>query len=368
DRVDLIDQEAEFRDHAPQEYWDTFGAMTSDLDEEHHSTTWIGDRACAEIDNWKSGGNLLMVGFIKPHHPFDPPAPWSAMYDPASLSLLPGWTETLHHGDEGKGYFNFGSLTEESLRRVMAMYYACISQIDHHVGRMVNALKQLGLYEDTIIVYTSDHGEYMGSHHRLLKNHNMIDPLVRVPLIIKGLGSGGPRGRDSRLVNNIDVAPSLLSAADLPLPATMIGLDLNDSGRTSEYVFAEDHKGQYMVRSTRDKLLLSSPEKHSMYFDLTTDPLELTNLYCDETYRGRINELIKALLDWRLFRARPPCHLHREAATCRSENVSGAPGPTYEYFKRRMETAMSTSASGQPPEQVDTYRPGSISTISCVPQ
>ena len=68
--------------------------MVSNLDEAHHSTTWIADRAAETIASWDSaGGHLLMVGFVKPHHPFDPPAPWDKMYDPAKLTILPGWTE-----------------------------------------------------------------------------------------------------------------------------------------------------------------------------------------------------------------------------------------------------------------------------------
>ena len=86
-----MDQEREFRQDAPQSYWDTVGAVESNLDEAHHSTTWIGDRAMEALQSWGRSSSLLMVNFIKPHHPFDPPAPWSQMYDPATLSLLPGW-------------------------------------------------------------------------------------------------------------------------------------------------------------------------------------------------------------------------------------------------------------------------------------
>ncbi|MFA7160550.1 MAG: sulfatase-like hydrolase/transferase, partial [Kiritimatiellia bacterium] len=93
DRLDLIDQIPEFREQAPAEYWSAYGALRSDLDEAHHSTTWIGDRALEALEQWTGKAQLLMVGFIKPHHPFDPPAPWDAMYDPAALALLPGWTE-----------------------------------------------------------------------------------------------------------------------------------------------------------------------------------------------------------------------------------------------------------------------------------
>ena len=90
--VDLVDQEREYRQHAPAEYWQHVGALVSDLDEAHHSTTWIAERALDEVKSWDGGGHLLMASFIKPHHPFDPPASWADRYDPAALALLPGYT------------------------------------------------------------------------------------------------------------------------------------------------------------------------------------------------------------------------------------------------------------------------------------
>ncbi len=80
-----------------------------------------------------------MASFIKPHHPFDPPAPWHEMYDPDVLTLLPGYTDELLDRDlaYNRGYFPNTELTERKIRLAMAMYYATISQIDHHVGRMV---------------------------------------------------------------------------------------------------------------------------------------------------------------------------------------------------------------------------------------
>ena len=115
----------------------------------------VGDRAVEALEGWDSGGNLLHVSFIKPHHPFDPPAPWSSMYDPEQLQLLPGWLpEGCLSADLAlsTGYFDNTELTEGTLRLAMAYYYATISQIDHHVGRMLDLLKEKGLYDDTAIV------------------------------------------------------------------------------------------------------------------------------------------------------------------------------------------------------------------------
>ena len=139
-----MDQVGEYRKEAPQHYWDTVGAMESDLDEAHHSTTWIGDRAVETLEGWEGGGHLLMASFIKPHLPFDLPAPWSEMYDPNEISLLPGYTDECLPQDLtfSRGFFPYEDLTEEKIRLSTALYYATISQIDHQVGRMVEDLKQ----------------------------------------------------------------------------------------------------------------------------------------------------------------------------------------------------------------------------------
>jgi arylsulfatase A-like enzyme len=338
DRIDLMDQEAEFRKDAPQDYWDTFGAIRSDLDEEHHSTTWIGDRAVEAIDGWQGEGNFLMASFIKPHHPFDPPHPWDSLYDPASLSLLPGWTESLIHADDGKGYFSYADLSELQLRHVMALYYATISQIDHHVGRMTARLKERDLYDNTIIVYTSDHGEFMGYHHRILKGYRMLEALARVPLIIKGGGRKGARGRDQRLVSNVDLAPTLLSAAALPIPASMTGADLTQPGAQSEYVFAESNN-EYMIRSRTRKLLLHRDRRQSIFFDLARDPLEMENLIEHEDYQEEVSFLRAELLQWALFHARAHHHLDLDAPLCRAQNVPTERAALYPYFQEKMAQA-----------------------------
>lgn len=331
DYCDLIDQVAEYRPLASADYWQSYGALPSNLDEKYHSTTWIGDQSCAELDQWGDSGNLLMVGFIKPHHPFDPPRPWAEMYDPAQLAVLPGWTDTPLHNDDARGYFDFSDLSLEKLRQVMAYYYATISQIDFQVGRIIAKLESQGLYDKTLIVFTSDHGDYLGYQHRLLKGYRMLEPLVRVPLIIKGLEPSIGRERDTRLVNNVDIAPTLLSAAGLPLPATMRGLDLTDPEQAADYVFAQSESG-YMIRSQHEKLLLSQ-EADPLFFDLGRDPLEQTNLYAAPHCQERIQEMTNDLLSWMLFDSVPPSCRDEQAATVRPK-VS--PNKLRAYFRQKM--------------------------------
>jgi arylsulfatase A-like enzyme len=335
DGIDMIDQVREFRDGAPEAYWENFGASSSDLDEKHHSTTWVGDKTLECLDSWDESGNFLMTGFIKPHHPFDPPKPWSDMYNPESLEILPGWTEELIHGDNGESFFSYKDLSESALRQVMSLYYATISQIDFQIGKMIALLKEKGLYENTVIVYTSDHGDYMGYHHRLLKNYLMLEPLMRVPLIIKYTSESQLQGKDQRLVNNIDIAPTILSAAGLTPPQTMAGLNLLDKDVSSDYVFAEK-KDEYMVRSKTKKLLLRKNANESMFFDLEKDPLEFENLFNDEGCQEDIAALRSQLQDWPLFDENVTNHLDYDAPTCKGDNVPDGDTGLYSYFKTYM--------------------------------
>ena len=322
DCVDIMDQRAEFRAQAPREYWETCGAMPSDLPEAWHSTTWIADRALRQMESWDaSGGNLLMCGFVKPHHPFDPPAPWDAMYDPDEIELLPGWTETLSEFDARfPGYFPNAELTPDKMRRVTAYYFATISQIDFHVGRMMETLKSRRIYDDTIIVFASDHGEYLGFHHLLLKSGPMYDPLVRVPLLIKFADNARGGTRDETLVSLLDVAPTLLRAAALESPPTMKGRDLATTAATPSFVFAEDKVGQIvMARSERYKLLWSPDATRRQFFDLEDDPLELNDCLQAANLAVEVARHRAALANWALFEALPPTCLLNDAPTTLSD-------------------------------------------------
>jgi len=323
DGIDIQDQRKEYRDKAPPEYWETFGAARSDLAEPHHSTTWIADRAMETLGRWTASGNLLMVGFIKPHHPFDPPAPWDATYDPEKLSILPGWTDEPfpHDAQLSGGYFPNAKLAPPVLRRVMAYYYATLSQIDFHVGRMIDLLKTRGLYENTMIVFTSDHGDYMGFHHLLLKGNHMYDPLVKVPLIIKYPRQAARGTASDALVSNVDVAPTILRQAGCRIGRDMHGMNLAEDVKR-EIVFAEiGGDGQLMARTRTRKLILRQSREKSLFFDLEADPLEMTNLYGRPEHQAEIDRLAKAIEDWRGPAASTRVYVDENAATIKQPNV-----------------------------------------------
>lgn len=323
DSVDLIDQEQRFRKQAPEEYWKTFGAGRSNLPEEHHGTTWIGNRAVESLARWKpETPELLMVGFIKPHHPFDPPAPWDAMYDPDRLAVLPGWTDRPLQRDleYRPGYFDNRTLTPPALRRVMAHYYAAISQLDAQVGRMITLLKRNGIYDQTLVVFTSDHGEFLGFHHLLLKGNHMYDPLVKVPLIVKFPRQRGAGTVSDSLVSSPDVTATILQQAGLRPGPDMRGQPLGAGGRGRELVFAEDAEFT-MVRSRTRKLLYSSAPGRSLFFDLEKDPWEMENLFDEPGRQAELWRIKEALLAWLQKETQAQPYADRQAGQISQANV-----------------------------------------------
>ncbi len=265
------------------------------------------------------------------------------MYDPQPLTILPGWTKTVpdHDLQFQRGYFPNAELTEETLRLAMAYYYATISQIDHHVGRLITLLQEKGLYDRTLIVLTADHGEYLGFHHMLLKGNHMYDPLVKVPLIIKWPGQSQAGQSCERLVSNIDLAPTLCRAAGLTPPGEMPGEDLGSDSTGREMVLCESGRNQVMVRTRSYKLILdlSTPEK-SHFFDLHVDPLEMHNLYRSPEAQTEIQLLRAAAAAWRP-REIPKRYVNHQAPQIKGSNVPPRDlahrQAIMEYYRARMQ-------------------------------
>lgn len=330
DRVDLHYQSDCYRQQDGPDSRDSLEATPSDLRQEHHTTTWITDRALDELHSWNpQGGNLLMVGYIKPHHPFDPPHPYDTMYDPQTLTMPKGYTvRPLDRDNETNfGRIDYNRVTEQQLRRVLAYYYGAITQIDDGVGRLIAQLKRSGNYDNTIVVFTSDHGEYMGYHNMLLKGNHLYDPLAKIPLVIKYTDRLGAGAADDRLCENIDVGATLLSCCGLDAPPGSSGLDLRGSARR-DYVFSEGQYGDdrnprigYMLRSRQYKLLLRGSLDNGMLFDMQIDPHELTNQFDNVEFIAPRQQLTALLCHHMLFSAAGRTHCSNRAAQLADNDV-----------------------------------------------
>ncbi len=343
DKNDLEDQLQEYRKDAPEKYWESFGTYPTNLPDEFYSTNWIANHALETIEKWDESGNMLMVGFIKPHHPFDPPKKWADMYDPDKLEILPGWiSEPLSHDTkQNPGYFTNAELDENALRKSMAYYYASISQIDYEIGRMIKILKDKGLYDNTIIIYTSDHGEHLGYHHQILKGGYLYESIMKVPLIIKYPESQYAGTKNHKLVSNIDLAPTIINTVGLITPESMSGQNLTDNSFSREYIFAHAWFGdQAMARSKKYKLI-QKRNGESLFFKLETDPLEMTNLIDDDNYRDEIKSHLQAIINWQgTDSLTAENYLDNDAAVITQANVTkyndGHRDSIIEYFRKKM--------------------------------
>jgi arylsulfatase A-like enzyme len=203
---------------------------------------------------------------------------------------------------------------------------------------MLQVLKAKGLYDSTLIIFTSDHGEYLGFHHLLLKGNHLYDPLAKVPLIIKFPHQDGAGSARDDLVSNMDVAPTILKAAGVDIPPPMHGLNLSAPALAREIVFCET-RAHVMARTRRSKLILDTarPDR-SLFFDLERDPLEMTNLFNDATRKEDVALLTRAIGNWRPTRL-PEVYLDEDAPQITQPNVPRDPAHQDEiadWYARQM--------------------------------
>ncbi len=337
---------------APLSYFKTLGCQESNLPEEHHVTTWVADKSVETIENWDNeSNNLLLTSFVNPHNPFTPPAPWSEMYNPDDLTLLDGWTSECLERDmqchDSMNYHTYNEVSESQIRKLMAMYYGSISQIDNQIGRMIDTLKKKGLYDNTIIIYTSDHGEFMGFHHLHAKHNYMYDVLTKTPFIIKWQNQKSAGTISDELINNVDIAPTLIDACDLEIPRTMSGFSIKENDKVRDFVYSEQHlKDQRMIRTKTRKLIMCKDDSNSLYFDLEKDPTEMINLYKDEKYSAEIAELKEKFYKWRIYDVNSVGHQDLTANIAKAGNSIREDNPevakSKEYFANKRDAYYAT--------------------------
>ena len=162
---------------------------------EFHQTTWCAEKTIEFVSEERDSPWLMSFNCFDPHHAFDPPAEYLERYDPDDVpapSYQPGELDNKtqfqrvdHQGAYGGGGMSFARLTKYQRRQVVAAYYAMIELIDDQVGRMLQALDDMGQRENTLVIFTSDHGEMLGDHGILLKGPYFYECMIRVPLILR---------------------------------------------------------------------------------------------------------------------------------------------------------------------------------------
>lgn len=299
----------------------------SALPEELHPTTWVTERALAELSRLGDRSWFLWVSYADPHHPFAPPAPWCHRYRPEDMTL----PERRHAELDDKpplqrrfseGYLpidvglNTASATtsDRALATMMAAYHGMVAQIDHGVGRLLSALAANGLADDTLVVFTSDHGELMGDHDLLFKGPFHYEGLLRVPLVVAG--AGFPAGaRSAEPVGTIDLVPTFERALGLPRGPRVQGDDLGPVARGEVarrgVVTENDHRIVFRehvltLTTRRHKLNRHVGRPYGELYDLDVDPGERVNLWRDRpALRAELERLLDELVPPAPPRPRP---------------------------------------------------------------
>ena len=283
----------------------------SPLPNEKHTCGLITQDCIKFIDENKDKPFVLWCSFPGPHTPITPSAPWSRQYDPKKLTLPPNHLsiDTLMPGNIGLLSKSGKYANDFSHNQTLAYYYGLVSQIDYNIGMLLAELDKLGLRENTIIVYTADHGEMMSEHGAWTKGMTGYDATVRIPMIISyGKQFMGGRKIDE-LVCSIDLLPTLLDLSGLKIPANIEGKSLvtlkPGTPTWREYAFSElgssTQTSVITVRGKAAKYVLfrrGGKIDYEQFFDLKSDPWETANLVKNHKYQNELNKFKMALNDW----------------------------------------------------------------------
>ncbi|NLA77150.1 MAG: arylsulfatase [Clostridiales bacterium] len=274
-------------------------------DEMSHPTNWAVTRS---IDFLRRRDPrqpfFLMTSFVRPHAPFDAPQYYFDLYKdkPLEPPVSGDWDDKELIREMGRCYnAPTGPLDKELLRQMRIGYYACITHVDHQIGRLIMALVEQRLMDNTVILFCSDHGEMLGDHSYIRKSL-AYQGSVRIPMIISGPGHIIKRRNvtDDSLVELRDVMPTFLDLAGGKIPATLDGESmLNGISREylhGEHIFEYKQKSmQYIVTKT-DKYIWFSETGEEQYFNLAADPGETHNAVNDAGAKPRVEALRAALI------------------------------------------------------------------------
>ena len=308
------------------DYKDRLGAFTWDLPPAMQSDNFIGDTACWWLETKPVEKPLFMtIGFPGPHPPYDPtpemaekymardvPVPMVSADELADLAAP--WVEKRHHDvevDHDSVAWKLDPSAEE-LRRMRAYYYANVEMIDTQVGRILDSLEARGNLDNTIVIFTSDHGDNLGDHG-LIQKWAPYEEVTRVPLIIAAPGRfAGGRDVDA-LVQLFDLGPTILEWAGVAPDPTYEAISLNPAldgkdfaGR--DHVFCEQAGdvnmtgASYltMVRSKTHKLVHFRGSDEGQLFDLKSAEGETKNLWSAPEAAGVKQDLLNAMLDFHI--------------------------------------------------------------------
>jgi arylsulfatase A-like enzyme len=286
-----------------------FSPQVFEGDDELTNACFVADRSVQFIRERGDQPFFLWSGFYHPHSPLIPPQWALDLYDIDDIPLPPGDPRITMPGDDRE-------LADRELREIRRAYYAMVTDVDRNVGRILDALDERGITDNTVIVFTSDHGDYMGDHGNFGKGTPGYDCIMRVPCVVSYPGHIAPGTRVNGFMEATDLVPTLLEYAGVVREPSLQGRSMTALLEGDETVARESVYGEYadpgrsnwaMVR-TEDWFYASNPGGGEVLFDLQEDPDELNNVAGDAGYTVTLSEMRGLALE-RSLDARPDTRL-----------------------------------------------------------
>lgn len=289
---------------------------TWEIPAEYHYNAWISERSCALMEQYVQTDQpfFLWSSFFDPHPDYMVPEPWASMYDPAQVTLpqvTPGEHQdspdfiqlTQEANPDYSAYrskalyalhgFHSHHQDPEELRKDIACYYGMVTMMDHYIGIILDKLDDLGILENTLVVFTTDHGHFYGQHGLIRKGPFHYEDMIKIPFIAAWPGHIPANATSDDFQTLVDLAPTFLQACNLPVPATMTGIDQLPSwtqGRAvRDCVLCENNHDPDAINLktlvTHDyKMTIRIDSDYGELYDLVHDPEEITNHWNDPAY------------------------------------------------------------------------------------
>jgi arylsulfatase A-like enzyme len=275
------------------------------------------DLAIQWMDELKDEGKpfAMFLSYGTPHDPWVPenvPPEYYAMYADVDFPLTPNYVDHDDPYGDNWSHLHEGQRPER-INEMMKAYYAMTANLDVNFGRLMAALEEKGLADNTIVVFTSDHGECFGAHGRMAKNI-FYEEATRVPFLLRSPANPTPPGVSDVCLNTVDVMPTLLGLMDLPIPRAAEGMDLSHcaTGEPGEEPAAAfmmctgptaDWEDGNEWRALRDKqytYAIYRVDRSELLFDNLADPYQTANLIDDPAHADVVEQfraLLKAQMD-----------------------------------------------------------------------
>ena len=310
-----------------------------DIPEDLHYNTWIAERTNAMMETFDRNGDnfFLWASFFDPHPRYMVPEPYASMYDPAEVTVpehregefddKPPYFKRSQETnpdfsdfEEPDGNVVHGSLSHvrsrEGKAKAIATMYGMVTMLDTYIGKILDKLEELGMAEETLVCFTTDHGDFWGQHGLIAKAIHHYEDVLRVPLVVSMPGTIPEGVVSDSLQSTVDLPQTFLSIAGIPVPRTMAGVDQQEvwTGETDtirNHVIVENqHQPTTMNMRTyinqRYKMTVHYNREYGELYDLEKDPGEYENLWDNPQHQDLKRDLLLKFLHGEMAKAPLP--------------------------------------------------------------